>query len=99
MSEITDITATLLRRKLRPALKSVEAGARVRITRHNKVVAALIGPADYDKLTGNATKTPVAEVPPPAAVEVTVEAVNAGGPALELPPEHRPASEKLITTL
>lgn len=47
----TNITATLLRRKLKDALKQVEAGAgNVIITRHNKVVAALVSGADYKTL-------------------------------------------------
>lgn len=47
----TNITATVLRRKLRDALKSVEAGnGRVVITRHNKVVAALVSAEDLARL-------------------------------------------------
>lgn len=99
MSEITHITATILRRKLRPALKSVETGARVVITRHNKVVAALIGREDYDKLTGGA---PIS-APPPAPVTIVVPEVAAEASdetaVVTPPPPEAPPTEKLITAL
>lgn len=85
----TNITATVLRRKLREALKTVESGkGRILITRHNKVVAALIGGADLMalKLDGKGT----------AVVSVTPEPAPAPAAAATLTEEHvKEAFEKI----
>lgn len=83
----TNITATVLRRKLRDALKSVEAGnGRVVITRHNKVVAALVSAEDLARL--QAMPAVVVNVP---GASISKDYVRVDGKVVEVP-----GSEKFV---